>query len=289
MNKRILVTGSSGFIGKALVNRLSGVSYDVLGLDMTSGVDLTVPEEVLRIESDREIVIHLAAKSYVPDSFSDPYSFYFNNIHSTLNLLEYCRKNKARFIFFSSYLYGNPDYLPINENHPLRPHNPYAQTKYLCEELCKAYNRDFDVPIVIMRPFNIYGAGQNPNFLIPTILNQFNNNGSVTLKDPRPKRDFIHVDDVVSAVEKVMAKDVEGLNVFNLGFGKSFSIQQIIDTLQQLFNNRTKISFTNEFRKNEVMDTVADVQNLYTATGWKPQIDLETGLRKTIENSRIYG
>jgi nucleoside-diphosphate-sugar epimerase len=285
MTKRILITGSSGFIGKPLVKRFKSISFDILELDIENGIDLTNSSEVESIDQNREIVIHLAAKSFVPDSITNPHSFYSNNINSTLNLLEYCRKNNSVFIFFSSYLYGNPQYLPINETHQLKPHNPYAQTKLIGEELCRAYNRDFSVPVVILRPFNIYGPKQKEAFLIPSIIKQVQFNNQVTLKDPRPRRDYIYIDDVISAVEKIVCKDLKGINIFNIGYGQSHSINDIVVALKSITGNETEVNFTNEYRKNEVLDTVASIENLYNKTGWKPQVDLKTGLKKIIEKT----
>jgi nucleoside-diphosphate-sugar epimerase len=286
VHKRIIVTGASGFIGKTLVSSLRKQNIDVLCLDFLSGTDLTMSDSILQIDKNYNIVVHLAAKSYVPESFENPRSFYYNNLVSTMNLLEYCRLNGASMIFFSSYLYGNPDYLPIDENHPLKPHNPYAQTKLIGENLCRAYERDFDVPITILRPFNVYGIGQSNNFLIPTIIKQFQSNGikTINLKDPRPKRDFIYIDDIISAVEQIIIKNLSGLNIFNIGYGKSHSIESVVKILQKLFPCEKPMHFTNEIRRNEVLDTVANIDNISEMLGWEPRIDIEEGLSLIVQN-----
>ena len=95
----------------------------------------------------------------------------------------------------SSYFYGPPNYIPVDENHLLSPHNPYSNTKYLSEEICRGYANDYNMDIVSLRLFNIYGKGQKGNFLIPDILRQIDS-GQVILNDPRPKRDYIHVSDL---------------------------------------------------------------------------------------------
>ena len=195
MNKKVIaVTGSSGFIGSHLISGLQSAGYNLLEIDIENGFDILDWKKLNKI-GKFDIMIHLAAKSFVPDSFKNPKRFFEFNYLSTLNALEISKNHNAKFIYFSSYLYGNPKYLPIDENHPFSPHNPYAQSKLICEKLCEGYYRDFNVPITIFRPFNIYGSGQSGNFVIPSIIDQLNN-GMLTLKDPRPKRDYVHVKDI---------------------------------------------------------------------------------------------
>jgi len=186
---------------------------------------------------------------------------------------------KSKVIYFSSYLYGNPSYLPIDETHPLFPHNPYAQTKLICEKLCEGYNRDFGLDIVVFRPFNIYGKGQNPSFLIPSIIKQ-TESGTIRLKDPRPKRDFIHVLDVVSAVKKVIELQPTGYLVFNIGSGKSYAIDELTSLISKVTNKNLIIEFTNEYRKGEVLDTVANINKAMNILFWEPAIDLPSGLKQ---------
>ena len=199
---RVAVTGSGGFLGKHLINQLNSSGHDIIEVDLIKGFDITDWESISSI-SGFDVLVHLAALSFVPKAFENPAEFYRTNVIGTLNALELCRLNNARIIFTSSYVYGAPDYLPIDERHPLKAFNPYAQSKLMGEDLCKAYHRDFDVPVCIFRPFNIYGSGQASHFLIPLILNQAKV-GKVQLKDPRPKRDFIHINDVVSAYLKAV-------------------------------------------------------------------------------------
>jgi len=145
-------------------------------------------------------------------------------------MLELCRINHAKMIFFSSYVYGHPQYQPIDENHPIQAFNPYSQTKVICESLCEGYNRDFKVPVIIFRPFNIYGTGQNPDFLIPTIIQQAKS-GKIVIKDDRPKRDYIHVEDIVKAiVAAIEAGNTDNsIKTYNLGTGESYSVKEIAD------------------------------------------------------------
>lgn len=280
---KILVTGHSGFIGKYLVKKLAKTNHELILCDVTYGIDICNWDDVKNFQKI-DIIIHLANLSYVPASYAEPKKFYEINYLGTLNMLELCRLSNAKMIYFSSYMYGIPQYQPIDENHPLSAYNPYAQTKLICENLCEGYNRDFKVPITIFRPFNIYGKGQNPDFLIPTIINQAKS-GKIIIKDDRPKRDYIHVTDIVNAVLKATEtiNDSTGLQIFNLGSGKSHSVKEIIDIVRQLSDKNVEYQCTYEIRQNEVMDTVANISKIKDKLGWEPKIPLQEGLKSMLD------
>ena len=105
-------------------------------------------------------VFHLAAKTFVPHSWQDPRPFYEVNVLGTLNVLEHCCRHGARLTLVSSYVYGVPQHLPIREDHPLSAFNPYSQTKILAETVARFYEQHHGLPLVIVRPFNLYGPGQ---------------------------------------------------------------------------------------------------------------------------------
>jgi len=283
---KIIVTGSSGFVGKHLVSSLKESGLQVIEVDYINGHDLTNPS-CLNFVSDFDYIVHLASRSFVPESFENPFIFYRDNYLMTLNVLEAARKAEAQVIFFSSYLYGSPKYIPIDENHPLAPHNPYAQTKLICEKLCEGYNRDFGTDIIVFRPFNIYGKGQSEYFLIPSIIKQAKI-GTIKLKDPRPKRDFIHVSDVVSAIRNAIDLGLTGYLVFNLGSGKSYSIDELISFVVELSEKELLIEYCHEYRKGEVLNTVSDITHTQRTLGWNPSIDFKTGLNDLFESDNEF-
>lgn len=276
----VAVTGSSGFIGKNLVERLKLSGHEVLRLDISEGIDILDWNNLEKIKSF-DVLVHLAAKSFVPDSYIYPHAFYQVNVLGTLNMLELARKNKAKFIFVSSYVYGTPKYLPIDESHPLDSFNPYAASKIIGEELCRSFHRFFNLNTLIVRPFNIYGIGQNSNFLISSIFEQAKE-GKVILKDSRPKRDYIFIDDVIEALKICVIKDINGLETINLGSGISYSVLEIVQIVNSFYSNTLQIHFTGEERTNEVLDTVADISNAFKILNWKPQISLLEGIKKII-------
>jgi nucleoside-diphosphate-sugar epimerase len=277
----IAVTGSSGFIGNKLVNSLLSAGHEIIRLDIINGIDI-LDWDTLKEVSQFDVFVHLAALSFVPLSYEKPRDFYNLNINGVINGLELCRIHKAKFIFASSYVYGKPKYLPIDENHPLEGFNPYAETKIIGEQICENYFKYFNVPSIVLRPFNIYGQSQNDNFLIPLILKQAKT-GKIKLLDSRPKRDFVFVDDVVEAFRL----SVEDVNLvfekFNIGNGKSYSVNEVVEIVNQLYGGTLHIEYDNEKRKNEVLDTVADISKTKTLLHWSPKISLEVGLSRLIK------
>ena len=287
--KRIIVTGSSGFVGKNLVDELKREDAEVLTLTDLDGhrIDIRdqqsvkgITNEIRNIEID--MVYHLAAITSVPFSFENPGETYAVNVLGTLNILELCRLcNAEKIVFASSYVYGQPQYLPIDEKHPLQPTNPYARSKILGEELCRAYNTDFGVKCIILRPFNIYGVGQNKNFLIPSIIAQLRY-GKIELKDPEPKRDFIYISDIIDAYIK--AGEFKGnFEVFNIGYGKSYSVKEIVDKIIYLYGKDVKVKYSGERRKNEIMDTIANIKKAKEKLGWKPRVEIDNGLSNLLK------
>lgn len=285
---KIIISGSEGFLGKRLRNELikKNADVEVVGLDIVNGYDLCKIETLDDIPSF-DLFIHLAALSYVPDSFKYPKRFYDVNINGTLNALELCRKHNAKMIFISSYVYGNPEYLPIDENHPLKAFNPYAQSKIIGEKLCEGYYRDFGVGCTILRPFNIYGEGQNGSFLLPSIINQIKlGEKEIKLMDPNPRRDFIHIHDVVRAIVmsvESLHKSEPKLNQYNIAFGKSYSVREITELILSIDTELQKVKFTfntENIRKNEVNETVGSNDRIKKEIGWEPSISLKNGLKE---------
>ena len=277
----IVLTGGSGFVGKKLTNLLESNGYTITNLDLDLGYDISNWSTVSEIDGF-DILIHLAARSYVPESYQRPREYYNTNVIGTLNALELCRINNAKMIFTSSYVYGIPSSIPINETHPLAAVNPYAETKLCGESLCKAYSRDFKIPSLILRPSNIYGPEQTGDFLIPTIIKQIES-GTIHLKDARPKRDFIFIDDLVKAYLAIIQSSLGETEVFNIGSGESHSVMDVAQTINKLCGNSLKIEYADSDRKIEIMETRYDISKIKKLTGWYPETNLETGL-KTILN-----
>jgi UDP-glucose 4-epimerase len=249
---------------------------------MKNGIDLGNPDSFSDFKNI-DVVIHLAAITSVPASFEDPWRFLSANYMATLGALEICRRNKAKMIHISSYLYGPPQYLPIDESHPITPHNPYAQSKLVSEELCYGYHRDFGIPVTILRPFNLYGPGLKDNSLIPTIIRQLPS-GEVVVLDPEPKRDYLYVDDLCLAINSAIDADIDGIEVFNLGTGSSVSVETVARMLIRLSGQNIPLIKHNQRRKGEVMDCVADIGKASRILNWSPAWSFEEGLISVLDD-----
>jgi len=282
---RIAISGINGFVGNKLNDTLSKTprDYHIIPIDITSGIDLSDKAQADNIQSF-DVFVHLANLSYVPESYKNPELFYKINYLTTLNSLELCRKYNASFIFVSSYVYGSPLYLPVDEQHPITPFNPYAQSKVICESLCEGYNRDFNIPVIIIRPFNIYGVGQKGNLIIPEIINQLKQGKSVIqLKDPSPKRDYINVKDVAEALKICINHKHKSIKKYNLCTGVSYSVLELTEHINHTLQNKVCFKFDNTDRPNEVNETKGSYAKIAEELGWKPKIDLINGISEIIK------
>jgi nucleoside-diphosphate-sugar epimerase len=281
---KVLVTGSNGFIGKRLVQQLREAAHEVIEF---SGNILEDDSYQRLLKEDVKHCFHLAAKSFVPESWKSPADYIETNVYGTEKVLEYCRYKQASFTFISSYMYGSPKYLPIDEKHPLQPSNPYALSKYLGEELCRFYSEHFKMKVAIIRPFNIYGPGQDSRFLIPLILDQFySDSKEVKLMDLTPKRDYIYVDDLIEALV-LSIKIKEQFSVFNIGSGYSLSVAEVVNEIKRASGIEKEVWSAGEARPNEIPDTIAEISHAGLILGWKPKVSFSDGIRKIIEQNYL--
>lgn len=279
------VAGSDGFLGKHVCSLLEQAGHDLLRIDITQGFDLSDPEAVERVP-EVDCFIHLANLVYVPGSYENPALYYRINYMTTLNALEVCRKYNARLIYISSYVYGPPQYLPVDEKHPINPFNPYAQTKVICEKLCEGYHRDFGVKISIVRPFNIYGVGQKGMLLIPEIISQLKEGKEeIQLKAESPRRDYINVVDVASAICTCAMSD-EDYGVYNACSGESVSVKDITEIINRNLKHKVRFSFSASDRPNEVDETRGSCERL-ESIGWKKSIGFEDGIREILKEENL--
>lgn len=283
---KILVTGASGFIGRALVSRLEAQGREVALMDSSDG-DIASRETLTRFaKQDVAHVIHLAGKIFVPDSWGDPQTFCQTNVLGTISVLEFCRNHHIPLTYVSAYVYGHPDSLPIGEDSAIRPSNPYALTKRLAEEACEFYASAYDLPVTTLRPFNAYGIGQAEKFLIPEIISQVLDAGEIiAVKDLAPKRDYVYLDDLVTALLATL-DEPGGYRVYNIGSGISLSVQEVIDIIQDIAGTQKKIVCDNVVRTNELMDVVADISKAGNELGWHPGFSFHEGIENIIRSER---
>lgn len=248
---------------------------------MTSAAGDVADERTWEAYPAANVVIHLAGKTFVPASWEHPSEFIRSNVLGTVGALDYCVRRNARLVLVSSYLYGRPLSLPIPETAPLVANNPYALSKKLAEEACRFYASSLGLHVTILRPFNVYGFGQSDSFLVPSIIRQVSTSDCVRVQDLEPRRDYVYIDDVVRAIMSA-ADRLGGLRVFNIGSGTSHSVAQLIDIVQQAMDTSLPVVSEGKRRKDEVMDTVADITQAGVHLGWKPAWSLLDGVRRVV-------
>ncbi len=295
---RVLITGIAGFAGSHLAEALLATTDDEIwgivhrsewrlapwrdDLHLLYG-DLTNPYETAKmIETARpDRIYHLAGQAHVGQSWSDPWVTYEVNIRSQLNIIESALKLQIRprtLIVTSNLVYGKPKQLPIAETAPLQPDNPYGISKAAQDLMGGAYFSGKNWPIIRARPFNHIGPRQADTFVVPAFAKQVANieNG---LQEPvihvgnlSARRDFSDVRDVVHAYQLLMEHGTPG-EVYNVGQGKSYAIQTILDIL--LAASRVAIRVVvdpDRFRPNDTPDSYCDNRKIKEATGWEPAI-----------------
>jgi nucleoside-diphosphate-sugar epimerase len=277
-SKSVLVTGADGFIGAHLVRALRAAGHIVVTHTRRQG---DIRNCLLNFEGVGH-VFHLAARTFVPESWSAPLGFYEVNLLGTVNVLEYCRASGASLTMVSSYVYGVPSRLPISEDEPLCAFNPYCHTKILAEETGLYYQRQFGVPLTIVRPFNIYGPGQNRRFLIPTILNQAVDprQATIVVADLRPRRDYIFIADLTNLLVRTAFRREGG--IFNAGSGSSWGVGEVIAMVNGLLPVPKPVHANGPMRPDEVIDVIADISRARQEFGWEPQVTLLDGLLDTL-------
>ncbi len=309
--KKILITGADGFIGSHLTESCIAqgarvrafVYYNSFGqwgwLDtLARGVldkaevfagDVRDFNCVLEACRGIDIVFHLAALISIPYSYKAPDSFVATNINGTMNVLQAARMLGVKRIVHTSTseVYGTAQYVPIDENHPINPQSPYAATKSAADSLAVSFYRSFDLPVVVLRPFNTFGPRQSARAVIPTIISQILAGGkTLSLGNIETTRDLNYVGNTVDAF--VRLAEVQGGcgEVFNTGSGVETSIRDIVEIIQDILGSHVRIEKDPKRirpSKSEVERLVCNGEKLKKLTGWCPQVPLKEGLRQTCQ------
>lgn len=311
--KKVLVTGADGFIGSHLAETLVAAGAEVTALSLYSafsthgwldelpddtlaalrivGGDLRDPAFMLRLIEGHDIVFHLGALIAIPYSYAAVQSYVDVNITGTLNVLEAARAHGVERIVHTSTseVYGTAQVTPITEEHPLQGQSPYAASKIGADMMAEAYARSFDLPIVILRPFNTYGPKQSERAVIPTVIRQALDPACAAIRigDLTPTRDFNYVTDTVAAFMSLGGSEAIAFGqTFNSGTGVAVSIGETVERIREITGvNKPVESDANRFRpkKSEVRDLLADASKLTEATGWRPRVAFEEGLAMTVD------
>jgi NAD dependent epimerase/dehydratase len=311
--KRVLVTGADGFIGSHLVDLLVQRDADVTALVFYNSFnyrgclehssllkhvkiltgDIRDPHYCLALTKDIEVIFHLAALISIPYSYRAPDSFVDTNIQGTLNLCQAALANGIeRFIHTStSEVYGTAQYLPIDEKHPLQAQSPYSASKIGADAIATSFHCSYELPVIIARPFNSYGPRQSARAIIPTIIIQLQfGREEIQLGDLSTTRDFTFVEDTCRGLLSLGVMDGGVGEVFNIGSNQETPIASLFEAINEIMGRRSVAvsdSVRLRPRKSEVLRLRCDGHKLESATGFRPEISLTEGLKRTIEWFRI--
>jgi nucleoside-diphosphate-sugar epimerase len=299
-----LVTGGAGFIGSHLVRalRARGDSVRVLdnfstgrrenlqgvaGLDVREGDlrDAAAVEDAVR---SVDIIFHLAAFISVPQSMTDPETCFAVNIGGTSSLLETARRAKVRKVAIASStaVYGDTEIFPITEEFPLHPLSPYAVSKQVTEIFARLYTRTFNLPVVPLRFFNVYGPHQRPDShyaaAVPIFIRRVLDNRSITIfGDGKQTRDFIFVGDVVDALLRAVASDAAG-EPFNVCSGRETTILDLVEQLRGFAKYPPEVKFEAP-RPGDIYRSFGSSEKAAAAFGFHAQTPLADGLKQTLD------
>lgn len=276
--KTFVITGAGGFIGRAAVARLSAMGHEIRAL----GREVDVTKDNLGLKQG-DHVLHLAGATGVDESWADAVGFTRNNVVGTASVLEQARVAGATVVYLNTYCYGVPQYLPIDEKHPVATLTPYHVTKMQAEALCRFYAEERGLRTTALRVFNVFGPGQGTRFVIPRIIEQVLDPATdrIEVSDLKPSRDFVHVDDLIDAC-LLVADGQPGFGCYNVGSGRSISVGDLIAMVQALAGVSKTVVDNRKIRRNEIDDVRADTTKLRTAFGWEPRISLLEGLRQCL-------
>ncbi len=323
--KKILITGAGGYIGSVATYLFLQKGYEVVALDNFSTgyqqplellkkifgekklrfyeVDLKNDfSPILKKEKNIEVVVHYAASCLVDESMKNPYKYFHNNVLGTLNLLETMKNFDIKKIVFSSTcaVYGETQYVPVDEKHPLSPINPYGQSKKMAEEIIFWYGKIFNFNYFILRYFNVCGASDDgligDSKKPSTLLVQNAVRGALGIEpfyltcpdvntpDKTPIRDYINVVDLneahLQAVEKLLTGNFK--EIINLGTGTGNSVLEVVKKVQEVTGKKFPLKKTTP-RQGEYAKIFADIRKAKKILGWQPKRTIEDSVRSLVK------
>ncbi len=308
--KAVLVTGAGGFIGSFLAERLvaeganvraflrynsqSAVGWlDDLPAETAEAIeifwgDLKDPDAVRQAVRGTDIVFHLGALIAIPYSYQNPTDFIQTNVMGTLHVVNACRESGVERLIHTSTseVYGTAQQVPMTEDHPQTAQSPYSASKIGADRVVESFILSYELPAVILRPFNTYGPHQSERAVIPTIVRQVLYGDRLRLGSMHPTRDFTYVSDTVAAFCAAgLAPKLLGRTV-HCGTGKETSIEQLTQIVQRLAG-RTLPLEQEDIRirpaDSEVDRLLCNPEVFCKLTGWSAEVSIEEGLKKVYE------
>ena len=311
-SKKVLVAGGAGFVGSQMVRELldlgaSASVYDNLLhgtmenlAEVRDEIEIVIGDildewklinSLQRIKPD--YVFDFVGDTYVPTAYDIPKRFFNINTIGTMNLLLACQfVGVERILYVSSTeVYGQPiKDVPMTEEHILNPYNTYAVSKVAADRLCYTLNKERNIPVIIARIYNSYGPRESEPYIIPEIISQLDKGNILHLGNIKARRDFTYVSDTCKGLIAVMLSSIPNGEAVNVGSGKDYSVEELVTLIAKIMDKEYEIVIDpKRLRKFDIDIFLCNPFKLMRATGWKPTIDIETGLEMTIEWYRAHG
>lgn len=314
-NKKIIVTGSCGFIGYNLCEYLISKGKKVIGIDnLDNYYSVNLKRKRLNLLKKKkfkffrlnildsklnnifknekpDLIINLAAQPGVRYSFENPQKYIDYNIKGFLNVLECMKKNKINKLIFasSSSVYGNSKKFPTKENMPLKPENLYGLTKVFNEDMAKFYHQKFGISSVGLRFFTVYGKIGRPDMFIPKVISNIKRKKVINLyNNGKHHRDFTHVDDISVVIDDIVKKMIRNkksnCEIYNLCYGKTVKIGKIIEEVSKNLNTKPKIKNI-KFQLGDMFKTHGSNSKISKKYKFKNLIDITKGIKEIISKN----
>lgn len=301
--KKVLVTGGAGFVPSHVVDVFIAHGAVVTALDNFAAgkrsnleqvkdditiVDMDICDPAIaEIIKKQDVVIHMAANADVPVSVKDPDYDFRNNVIGSYNVLKACLEAQTKKVVFASSaaVYGEPEYTPIDEKHPLNPRSPYGASKLAIERLGMAYYASYGLPFTAIRIFNTYGVRQ-PRYVMYDLLKKLYNDPTKleVLGTGEQIRDYSYVTDTARCFYLAAENDVSTGRVYNIAGGNPVSIKDLVGRLIETLNlESVEVNFTGKSWPGDITTLVSDISKVRSELGFAPEIPVEKGV-KLLEN-----
>ena len=294
--KSVLVTGASGFAGRNLCSALSRFGSRVRcfvrskndflanepGISLVVG-DVQDYQSMLDSLKGVDVAFHLAAITLIPETRAKTFNTFATNALGTLNFLMAAKaQDVPKLVYVSTcHVYGRQERLPITEETAPKPIDIYSASKLSGESLALSFAAMHGMDISISRAFNHYGPYQRPDFLVPSIILRLLRGERLAMGNPTPTRDFTYVEDVVRGYT-LLAEKGRSAEIYHFSSGEERSVQEIVETIMKISGVKSEVHWNPEARRIDIPRSLGDNSKTRKELGWKPRIDFEDGMKKTV-------